>query len=269
MLILAVTLDQIAHEQRERYQEDDRDAREHAAGLRWRCSDILDASPDAFPEADRTASPVRVCVAGAGFARRYAYAFHSDVRAEVVGVCAKTAKSAAEVTAVTGGTSYTDFDKMLEFEKPDVVVVATPNHLHHPMTMSALIGGAAVICEKPLGLDGAQAEEMAAYANALGRKTGTAFTWRFHPGCVAMASLLEHGRLGEIYQVDMRYYTRGFGAVHGPMRWQFRPFGRRKRRLGESGKSCGRLDLVHWWLGPVKSCSRHYALLLSPPALPR
>jgi predicted dehydrogenase len=204
---------------------------------------------EASPGAGGTPGLRRVCIAGGGFARRYARAFHDEAGAEVVGVCARTPGSAAEVVAAAGGTAYTDFDTMLGVEEPDIVVVATPNHLHHPMTIAALTAGAEVICEKPLGLDAGQAEEMAACVVALERRAATAFTWRFLPACIALRSLLAEGRLGEIYQVDVRYHTRGFGAVHGPMRWQFDRSAAGSGALANLGSHA--VDLVHWWLGPV------------------
>jgi predicted dehydrogenase len=190
-----------------------------------------------------------VCIAGGGFARRYARAFHNAGGSELVGVCTRTPESAAEVVAAAGGSAYTDFGTMLAAEQPDIVVVATPNHLHHPMAIAALNAGAEVICEKPLGLDARQAAEMAARAASLERRTATSFTWRYLPACVALRSLLEEGRLGEIYQVDVRYHTRGFGEVHGPMRWQFDSAAAGSGALANLGSHA--VDLIHWWLGPV------------------
>ena len=45
---------------------------------------------------------------------------------------------------------YTDWEKMLEEEKPDAVHVCTPHDLHVPMTVSALRKNIHVLCEKPL-----------------------------------------------------------------------------------------------------------------------
>ena len=191
----------------------------------------------------------RVCIAGAGFARRYAQAFLRDPGTEVVGVCARTAESAAKLVATAGGNPYTDFDAMLSNEGADIVVVATPNYLHHPMAMAALQNGAEVICEKPLGLDAGQAAELTSYAASLGRQTGTSFTWRFLPACVALKSLLDSGTLGELYHVELRYFTRGFGTVHGPMRWQFDRSEAGSGALANLGSHA--LDLIHWWFGDV------------------
>jgi predicted dehydrogenase len=191
----------------------------------------------------------RVCIAGGGFGQRYARAFHEEGGSEVVGVCTRTPESAAEIVAVTGGTAYTDFEAMLAIEEPDIVVVATPNNLHHPMTIATLKAGAEVICEKPLGLDAQQAGEMVGLAATLDRRTATSFTWRYLPACTALRALVHEDRLGEIYQVDVRYHTRGFGEVHGPMQWQFDRSVAGSGALANLGSHA--LDLIHWWFGPV------------------
>ncbi|HOL67937.1 MAG TPA: Gfo/Idh/MocA family oxidoreductase, partial [bacterium] len=49
-------------------------------------------------------------------------------------------------------------EEILEKEKPDVVFVATPDHLHTPAIISALEHGAHVITEKPLCLKTVEAD---------------------------------------------------------------------------------------------------------------
>ncbi len=200
-------------------------------------------------DAPRATGTRRVCIVGAGFAQRYARAFACDPSAEVVGVCARTIAGASQLAATVGARPYTDLDEMLEAESADIVVVAAPNHLHHPVTMAALRAGAEVICEKPLALTTAQAEEMTSLAAALGRRTRTSFTWRFLPACIALKSLLASGALGDLYHVELRYLTRGFGAVHGPMRWQYERAAAGSGALANLGSHA--IDLVHWWFGDI------------------
>jgi predicted dehydrogenase len=194
-----------------------------------------------------------VGIVGAGFAARHARAFATEAASEVVGVCATSVASAERVVAQSGGRAYSDVDEMLGVEAPDIVVVAVPNDRHHPIAMSALRAGAEVICEKPLALNVAQAEEMTAYAAELDRRTAMSFTWRYLPGCIALKELIDSGALGSIYHVDVRYVTRGFGEIDGPMRWQY------DRARAGSGASANLgvhvIDLLHWWLGDFRSVS--------------
>jgi predicted dehydrogenase len=45
---------------------------------------------------------------------------------------------------------YADLGLMLAEQKPDIVVIATPPHLHEPLAIQAMRAGAWVFCEKPL-----------------------------------------------------------------------------------------------------------------------
>ena len=58
------------------------------------------------------------------------------------------------------------------------MVIATPDHLHHPMTLAAVESGLHVVCEKPLALNAADAREMAEKADAAGVKHMTFLTLR-------------------------------------------------------------------------------------------
>jgi len=60
----------------------------------------------------------------------------------------------AEYNKEMGGklNEYTDYRKLFENEKPDVVTIGTPDHWHVPIAIHAMRAGADVYCEKPLTL---------------------------------------------------------------------------------------------------------------------
>ena len=61
--------------------------------------------------------------------------------------------AAAEINKLNGDQpkEYRDFRELLHKEKPDLVIVATPDHWHPLICIAALQAGAHVYVEKPIG----------------------------------------------------------------------------------------------------------------------
>ena len=80
-----------------------------------------------------------------------------------------------------GGRLYGDYQALLDDPDVDAVYVPLPNHLHREWALGGLAAGKHVLCEKPLALTAAEAEEMAVAARGSGRLLMEAFMYRFHP----------------------------------------------------------------------------------------
>ncbi|MBR4279362.1 MAG: Gfo/Idh/MocA family oxidoreductase, partial [Clostridia bacterium] len=81
-------------------------------------------------------------------------------KCEIVAVCdldGEKAKKYAEANGVPA--YYTDFNEMFAKEKIDAVSVCTWNSSHKPATSAALNAGCHVLCEKPMAMTTAEAEE--------------------------------------------------------------------------------------------------------------
>jgi predicted dehydrogenase len=90
------------------------------------------------------------------------------------------------------------YAELLDRPDVDAVYIPLPNGLHLPWVTAALAAGKHVLCEKPLGLDAAEAETMFAAADAGGRVLVEAYMTAFHPATEAMVALVDAGRLGEL-----------------------------------------------------------------------
>ena len=66
--------------------------------------------------------------------------------------------------AYAGAIAFTDLGEALRDAAIDAVYVASPVALHAEQTIASLRAGKHVLCEKPVALDYAQAESMAAAA---------------------------------------------------------------------------------------------------------
>ena len=99
---------------------------------------------------------MRVAVAGVnGIGKHHAKWYHL-ADAEVVAFLGRSEEScvagAEALRAIFpfNGRSYSDFDALLEHERPDIVDICLPNELHFTYAKKALEHGSHVLCEKPL-----------------------------------------------------------------------------------------------------------------------
>jgi len=112
--------------------------------------------------------------------------------AKLAAVCDIKEARAREKAGQHNCVYYTDYKKMLDSERLDVVHICTPHYLHMPMIIEAAKRRINIISEKPMGLDPIQARKEIAFA----KKNKVAFTVisqnRFNPG-----SRLVKARIGD------------------------------------------------------------------------
>jgi predicted dehydrogenase len=194
---------------------------------------------------------LKVGVIGAGIGAGYIAGFQKHPGADVTAVCARTTSRVEPLARRYGIPSvYTDYEAMLEHEPLDIVVVATPNYLHHPMTLTTLKAGKHIVCDKPLALNVVQAREMVEAAEKAQRKHFVPFIWRFLPAARYMREIIEAGFVGQPFHVHVRYLNLGWGDMNGPLRWQYDKQQAGSGSLGNLGSHA--IHLIQWWLGNFK-----------------
>jgi predicted dehydrogenase len=204
-------------------------------------------------------STLRVGVVGAGIGVHYAEAFQRIADVEVVALCASSARNAGPAAERLGIDSvFTDFEAMLASSGLDIVAIATPNDLHHSMTLAAIDAGAHILCDKPLAMNSQQAFEMWQAAERRGVRQIVPFWWRFLPAVTAAHELLAGGTLGEPRFAYVRYLNCGWGDPDGPMRWQFEKARAGSGALGNVGSHA--LHVLQWLTGDLTRVCAHTAL---------
>ena len=100
-------------------------------------------------------------------------------------------------------TAHGSYDELLADPNVDAVYNPLPNHLHVDWSIKALQAGKHVLCEKPLGLDAADARRLADASDAHAHLVAMeAFMYRFHPQWIAARELVAAGRIGDLRTVQ-------------------------------------------------------------------
>jgi predicted dehydrogenase len=108
------------------------------------------------------------------------------------------ASSAARAAGSLGFARSTgDWRTLVTDPAVDVVSITTPNSLHKPMALAALVAGKTVWCEKPLAATPADAKEMADAATKAGAKTIVGFSYLRNPLVGVAHEIVASGEIGE------------------------------------------------------------------------
>jgi predicted dehydrogenase len=143
------------------------------------------------------ASRLRIGVIGTGFGALVQIpAFRANHRAEVVAVASGTpgkAKKTADGLGVPH--AFDDWRKLVQADL-DLVSITTPPALHHPMALAALAAGRHVLCEKPMAMSAAEAEDMLAHGDRARRAHVIDHELRFNPNRRRVRQLIQDGFIG-------------------------------------------------------------------------
>ena len=103
-------------------------------------------------------------------------------------------------------TLFNDFDRMLEEQKPDFLVIAIPDTLHEMGLMKALEHNVPMIMlEKPMAVDVPSAERILAAVEASNSTVSVNVTRRWYPTYVAAQQEIEAGTIGDLRHVKVHF----------------------------------------------------------------
>ncbi len=123
---------------------------------------------------------------------------HCEVRAIASRSLESAQRAAKELGIPKAHGSYAAL-----FADPEIeaVYIPVPNHLHVPLALEAARAGKHVLCEKPIALTAAEAEELRAVEGPV--IVAEAFMVRFHPQWLRARELVRQGRIGELRAVQV------------------------------------------------------------------
>lgn len=140
---------------------------------------------------------------------------------------------------------YTDFDKMLSEQKPDLVIVTTVDSTHHEFIIKGLDFGADVLTEKPMTTDESKCQAILDAERRSNRKLIVGFNYRWSPYVTKIKELLHKNTIGKITSVDFNWYLNIYHGASYFRRWHG------QREYGGTlwvHKATHHFDLLNWWL---------------------
>lgn len=158
---------------------------------------------------------MKIALLGAGWFGREAH-LRNLMRmdgVEVVAVSSRSEESLAASRELVGAglKCFRDWREVVALEELDAVIIALTNDQHHAAAMAALAAGKHVLCEKPLGLNLAQCDEVIALATRSGKVLQIGHEMRFQALYGQMKQRIERGDVGALQLMWCREFR-------GPMR---------------------------------------------------
>jgi predicted dehydrogenase len=151
--------------------------------------------------------PVRLGILGTATVASYALIAPARTCPDVViaAVGSRDRDRARAFADANGIAAAGDYDEVIDDPAIDAVYVALPNSLHAEWSVKALRAGKAVLCEKPLTCNAAEARLCVAAGHRAGRPFIEGFHWRHHPIAMRLSDLVASGQLGAIAAIDVRF----------------------------------------------------------------
>ena len=185
-------------------------------------------------------------VGAGGIAQAYAQAFNESKCCELVAIADVRPESAAALAEIVGGKAYDDYKQLAELEL-DAVIVATPPATHPEIACFFMDRGKAVLCEKPLTTNVADAEKMIATAEKNNVLFTMASKFRYCEDVVKAKGILASGVLGDVLQFENAFTAR----VDMSKRWNSDEAVSGGGVLIDNGTHS--VDIIRYFLGGVES----------------
>jgi myo-inositol 2-dehydrogenase/D-chiro-inositol 1-dehydrogenase len=132
--------------------------------------------------------------------------FDLPYRPVLKAICARNAARAEAFAANWGYDSVvTGWRELVESPGIDLIDIASPNDTHAEIAIAAAKAGKMVMCEKPLGRSGAEAETMVQAVEAAGVANSVWYNYRRVPAVTLAKQIIEEGRLGKIFHYRAKF----------------------------------------------------------------
>ena len=164
---------------------------------------------------------VGIGIIGTGFARRVQIPAFQACGGNFIASVASGSLENARSTAQEAGAAHStdDWRQTISHTDVDLVCITTPPKLHREMTLFAIENGKPILCEKPMAMDLAEAEEMKAAAENFPHLALIDHELRFQPGRQMAYRMLRDGAIGKVRHAKAIFQAPHRGDPDIPWNW--------------------------------------------------
>jgi len=169
------------------------------------------------PSPNAKLSHACIGVGGMGYGDLNSFKSHANL--QIVAICDVDKGALNKAAALLPGVrTYTDWRELLakEGDKIDAINVATPDHMHASITVSALRARKHVYCQKPLCRDIAEVRAVMQATQSSGQVTQLGTQCASMVGDRMAVQYLQDGVLGEISRVVLFMTVKARSSIPGP-----------------------------------------------------
>ena len=200
---------------------------------------------------------IKFAVVGCGhIGKRHAEMVTRDPDAELVALCDIRPREELDIDAYNV-PFYSSIEELLAANvQADVINICTPNGLHASMAIQAIEKGYHVVIEKPMALTLADAEKVVYTSLKYRKQVFCVMQNRYSPPSVWIKEMVESGKLGEIYMVQLNCYWNRDERYYKPGGWH-----------GDAEMDGGTLftqfshfiDIMYWLFGDICNIQARFA----------
>jgi len=199
---------------------------------------------------------IKFAVIGCGhIGKRHAEMIMRNPEGKLIALCDILSKEELDIDGFKV-PFYTSYDKMLE-QHPEIEVIniATPNGFHFRHAMIALDAGKHIVVEKPFTLSKSDAEKIAYKALNINKLVFSVMQNRYSPPSIWIKNLIDSGRMGEIFLVQLNCYWNRDKRYYKPDSWH----GQLELDGGTLFTQFSHfIDILYWLFGDLKNISSRF-----------
>jgi predicted dehydrogenase len=192
-------------------------------------------------------APVRFAILGFGHhaVRRLLPAFARSERTRLVGMWRRDQVAAQQNCSEHKiAHCFKTAEELCDSPEVDAVFITSPDAMHRADTLMAVKSGKAVLCEKPVAMNAAEAREMSDAAKAADILYGVAQNFRYNRSLDWMREQIRSGKIGKLQVAHAEF---AYPADRSPRKWIMDPSLATGGPIADVGVHC--IDALRYVLG--------------------